>query len=253
MRILKSFCIAFSMYSKIPMPQFKWTEEDMRYSLCFFPWVGAVIAGLLYLFGKACENFSVNPVFFLMISAAIPLLVTGGIHVDGYMDTMDALHSYQPKEEKLRILKDPHIGAFSVIMLLLYYLVYLGFFSEVKDKSTFLIVILGFAISRTLGGLAVVHFEPAKKDGLLRAFKDPVRKKTVSFTLILQLALALIAGCLVNPRKMILTALGAVSFMFYYKNRCKREFGGITGDTSGWFIQILELVILVIAVIDGLF
>ena len=43
MRIIKSFFIAFSMYSKIPMPQFQWKDEDMRYALCFFPWVGAVI------------------------------------------------------------------------------------------------------------------------------------------------------------------------------------------------------------------
>ena len=41
MRIIKSFFIAFSMYSKIPMPQFQWKDEDMRYALCFFPWVGA--------------------------------------------------------------------------------------------------------------------------------------------------------------------------------------------------------------------
>ena len=49
MRIIKSFFIAFSMYSKIPMPQFAWKDEDMRYALCFFPWVGAVIGVLWYL------------------------------------------------------------------------------------------------------------------------------------------------------------------------------------------------------------
>ena len=43
MSVIKSFFIAFSIYSKIPVPQFAWKEEDMRYTLCFFPWVGAVI------------------------------------------------------------------------------------------------------------------------------------------------------------------------------------------------------------------
>ncbi len=48
MSVIKSFFIAFSIYSKIPVPQFAWKEEDMRYTLCFFPWVGAVI-GLCFL------------------------------------------------------------------------------------------------------------------------------------------------------------------------------------------------------------
>ena len=45
------------------------------------------------------------------------MAVTGGFHIDGFMDTMDAFHSYKPREEKLAILKDSHIGAFAVIML----------------------------------------------------------------------------------------------------------------------------------------
>ena len=53
---------------------------------------------------------------FAFVGLAIILLVTGGIHMDGYMDTMDALHSYGSREKKLEILKDSHIGAFAVIM-----------------------------------------------------------------------------------------------------------------------------------------
>ncbi len=64
-----------------------------------------------------------------------PLLLTGGFHVDGFMDTMDAFHSYQPKERKLEILKDSHIGAFAVIMLAVYGLIYMGAFSEITDKK----------------------------------------------------------------------------------------------------------------------
>ena len=42
MHIIRGIAVAFSTYSKIPMPQFVWKEEDMRYSMCFFPWIGAV-------------------------------------------------------------------------------------------------------------------------------------------------------------------------------------------------------------------
>lgn len=42
-KMWNSFKIAFSMYSKIPMPQSEWTDENMSLAMCFFPWVGAVI------------------------------------------------------------------------------------------------------------------------------------------------------------------------------------------------------------------
>ena len=117
MHIIKAMIIAFSTYSKIPMPQFEWKEEDMRYSMCFFPWVGAVIGALVFAWYRIAQKLGFYEWTYVCIATAIPLLVTGGFHVDGYMDTMDAFHSYQPRERKLEILKDAHIGAFSVIML----------------------------------------------------------------------------------------------------------------------------------------
>lgn len=126
--------IAFSMYSKIPMPQFAWKDEEMKYMLCFFPWVGAVIGGCVYLWQIVCEKFAVGMVCYTLIGMAIPLMITGGFHVDGFMDTMDAFHSYQEKEQKLNILKDSHIGAFAVITLGIYGLVYAGgFFRDQKQ------------------------------------------------------------------------------------------------------------------------
>ena len=135
MRIIKSVIVSFSMYSKIPMPQFEWKEEDMRYMLCFFPWIGAVIGICLWLWAVLCEKAGIGMLAFTTIGSVIPILITGGFHVDGFMDTMDAFHSYQPREKKLEILKDSHIGAFAVIMLAAYGLIYLGAFSEIRDMD----------------------------------------------------------------------------------------------------------------------
>lgn len=48
MKLLKSMIIAFSIYSKIPVPQFAWEEEDMEYMMCFFPWIGGAIGLVFY-------------------------------------------------------------------------------------------------------------------------------------------------------------------------------------------------------------
>ena len=64
----------------------------------------------------------------------IPILITGGFHIDGFMDTQDAINSYKPREKKLEILKDPHIGAFAVISLLAYSIFWAGAMALFQEK-----------------------------------------------------------------------------------------------------------------------
>ncbi len=176
MKVIKAFFIAFSMYSKIPVPQFEWKEEDMKYVLCFFPWVGAVIGGLIYLWSLFCQKHEVGALCYTMIGTAIPLLVTGGFHVDGFMDTMDAFRSYQPKEKKLEILKDSHIGAFAAIMLATLGLVWLGAFSEVSQGALLRIICAGFFLARCLSGqCSILSFCQKRRTAVLVC--QPGRKK----------------------------------------------------------------------------
>ena len=167
-----SFAIAFSMYSKIPMPQAEWSEENRKYVICFFPLVGAVAGALCYAWYRLCGGINAGAFFYTAGMAAIPLFLTGGIHVDGFMDTMDALHSYRDREEKLRILKDSHIGAFAVICLLGYYLTYLGGISELKSDRAVLCFCLGFLLSRTLSGLGYDCSLPPVRPGCRRGIPD---------------------------------------------------------------------------------
>ena len=240
MHILKSSAIAFSIYSKIPVPQFEWKEEDMKYMLCFFPSIGAVIGGFVYLWSYLCGIFDVGEICHVLIGAAIPLMITGGFHVDGFMDTMDAFHSYRPREKKLEILKDSHIGAFAVIMLAMYGIIYIGAFSEIEDRNLLKIVCGGFFLARCLSGISIVSFPAAKKDGILYLFASSSQKAIVKWSLYLQgiscicfmLRQSLYAGILV-------VAAAFLVFLYYYY-RTKKEFGGITGDTAGYFVLICE-------------
>ena len=253
MRIIKSIIIAFSMYSQIPMPQFEWKDEDMKYILCFFPWVGIVIGGCVYLWGMLAEHFEVGALGYAFIGTAIPLLLTGGFHVDGFMDTMDAFHSYQPKEKKLEILKDSHIGAFAVIMLATYGLIYVGAFSAIEDRSLLTMICAGFCLARCLSGISVVSFPSAKKEGLLYLFASKAHKNMVRGALYLQAVLcavfmlwqSLYAGALI-----LVAALGAFGYYYY---RSKKELGGITGDTAGYFVLICEGCMMVMAAAINMF
>lgn len=248
MQVIKAIIIAFSMYSKIPMPQFKWEEKDMRYMLCFFPWVGIVIGVCIYLWNMICVRLGIGNLCRTLIGTAIPLLITGGFHVDGFMDTMDAFHSYQPRERKLEILKDSHIGAFAVIMLACYGLLYVGAFSEISSPELLRIFCAGFALSRCLSGIGVVTFPSAKTNGMLYAFASGAHKRIVKCALYLQ---GILCACFMvwqSPAVGSLAVAAALAAFWYYGYRSKKELGGITGDTAGYFVLLCEgMMVFVIA------
>lgn len=253
MHILKSLAIAFSIYSKIPVPQFEWTDEDMKYVLCFFPWIGVVIGICIYLWSCLCSAYGIGKTGYALIGAALPIAITGGFHVDGFMDTMDALHSYQTRERKLEILKDSHIGAFAVIMLSLYGLVYIGAFSEITDMCLLKIVCGGFFLSRCLSGIGVVSFPLAKKDGMLCQFAKSAKKAAVKRLLYLQCAACVCFMFWQSPGAGMAVSLAAFAVWAYYYHMTKKEFGGITGDTAGWFVLVCEVCIVAAAAVINVF
>lgn len=249
MRIIKSFFISFSIYSKIPVPQFEWKEEDMRYTLCFFPWVGAVIGALELLWFWLCGRLGIGILCYTAIGTAIPLIISGGFHVDGFVDTMDAFHSYQNRERKLEILKDSHIGAFAVIMLMLYYLIYAGAFSEIRQWKSMGVLAAGFFASRCLSGIGVVSFPSAKSDGLLYLFASSAHEWIVKISLYVQLLLCfgwMLVIDILTGSAVILAALGSFA---YYRYRSIKELGGITGDTAGYFVTVCEAAMVVAAAV----
>ena len=198
------------MYSKIPMPQFKWNDDDMKYMLVFFPWIGAVIGLLLMLWRYIYSHFGVADICYVCIGALIPIAVTGGFHIDGFMDTMDAFHSYKPREEKLAILKDSHIGAFAVIMLAAYGLLFMGAFSQIMDDKAF-IVLCRLFISRCLSGIAVVSFKSAKAMDCYYV-ADTAHRTIVRAALYIQLALCIAVYYVSLPYAVAMIIAAALSF-----------------------------------------
>lgn len=242
MRPWQSMKIAFAMYSKIPMPHTEWTDKNLAYAFCFFPLVGLPIGGLLALWGALSLWFPVNPVLFAAVACVLPILVTGGIHLDGFCDTVDALSSRQPRERKLEILKDPHTGAFAILWCIVYFLLTFGCWSQLHRAKTALLVLgIAFVLSRAISSFAVVTLRPAKESGMLKTFTDATQKRAVQVTSLL-LSLACAAGMAGLDWKLALAGLAGAGLSFlYYRRMAYRQFGGITGDLAGYYLQVCEL------------
>lgn len=252
MKLVQSFVIAFAMYSKIPMPRIEWNEENMKYAMCFFPAIGIVIGVLQYILGRILLHSTCGKLFFAAAMTLLPLLLSGGIHMDGFMDTMDALGSYGDREKKLAILKDSHSGAFAILGLGCYLVWSLGVWSEVKPEMLGVIA-CGYVLSRALSGLSVVTFPSAREKGLVKTFQEAAAEKAVRITMALYLCAAAGSMLWLNPA-LAAGALVMAGIVFgYYRHICMTQFGGVTGDLAGYFLQMCELAMLTGVLAAGCF
>ena len=251
MRLIRSFVIAFSTYSRIPMPQVEWSEENRKYAMWFFPLIGAVIGGALWLWLLLCDALALGPLLRGAVGAMLPLLVTGGIHMDGFMDTSDALASWQPMEKRLEILKDSHVGAFAVMHCAGYLLLATALYSEAKAESGPLLGCV-FILSRAKSVWALTTFKNARPKGMLDAFTQATQKRMALLSGLCWGLVCLLVWALLGGWLAVLCLLAAALCLLYYRHMAYRQFGGVTGDLAGWFLQVTELTLTAVIVLSSI-
>lgn len=240
MKGLRAVVMAFAMYSRLPMPRVEWTEESRSWALCAFPLVGAAVGAALFLWCRLALWLGLGPVLRGAVFTIIPLLITGGIHMDGFCDTCDALSSHQSRKKKLEIMSDPHVGTFAVLGCVLYLLLNFGLWCqfEVQRTGDLLAIACLPILSRAMSGYAAVTQPNARGSGLLAAFTQGEagpRQKMLLLAAFLSAFLVALFGLGAS------CVAAAILAYWYYIRLSRREFGGLTGDLAGWFLQVCEL------------
>ncbi len=238
--LLQTIAVAFSMFSAVPMPIFPWNERNMRYMLCALPLVGAVIGFLCWGWQAVCGIFSLPALLRGAGLCLIPAAVTGGIHLDGFADTSDALASRSEPDRMQEILRDPHLGAFAAIRLMMHFLASFALWVSLPRFSPAPVILL-FCLSRALGGFATASFPLAKNTGLAHAFAAAADRERVR--VILAAVSAALAAAMVFTGGWLM-ALAAAGVFVYFRHMTRARFGGLSGDLAGWFITVSELAML---------
>lgn len=240
---MKGLRIAFGMYSILPVPQPRWEEGGMDNTLCYFPLVGVVIGLALWGWMAVAQWLSFGSLFFAAVAVAIPIAISGGIHLDGLCDTCDGRASHQSREKKLDIMKDPNTGAFGVMGCVLYLLMMVGGWSEVEVEGGTIWVLCALpALSRTLSALFALTLPNARGGGLLATFTQS-KGRGISATVLGIIGVFLAVSMVVaQPVLGVCALVGCVVTGIYYGVVALKEFGGTTGDLAGWFLQLCELV-----------
>ena len=248
--LIRSLFLAVSCFSKIPMPQLSWRDDGMRYMMCFFPIVGVIVGLLLALWWWICDALSFGTVLRAVGLTLVPVLITGGIHLDGYCDVVDALSSHSEPEKRRQILKDPHVGAFAVIGVAVYLLAYFGVATEVPHSWRALIVIgLGAVLSRGASGIATVAFTQNASNGMLAQFNETADTRRALIVLIIELVVSGALAIVVSVPMGIAAVAACLILLAALPAFARHWFGGMSGDIAGFFLQVTELAMLICIVI----
>ena len=232
---LHAFAMCQSMFCSIPAPQI-WDEKAKDKMLLFLPIVGleigAIWAGLAWL----CRLLNLPSMITALVLSAYPYIVTGFLHLDGYMDVTDAVKSWRDLERRREILKDSHVGSFAVIGIVLLILSQFAFFASAPADADFLILIFVPAISRCCSSLAVTGLKPMSTS----QYADQKKPKSHVVVLTVMLCIFLGVGFLLCG-KYVFSLVGCLVGYGLALHRAYKFLEGMNGDISGYALTIGEL------------
>jgi adenosylcobinamide-GDP ribazoletransferase len=237
--------LTLGFFTTLPVKYVEWTEEDNKYMPLFIPFVGIVIAVLFYLLLLLLNILDLSYILSSIIVVVFFIFITGGLHLDAFMDTCDAHFSRRDISRKLEIMTDSNIGAFAAVFFVVLMLVKFGVLHDLflNDIPIYSLIIIP-VISRLFQSLLLLNSPFAKEDGLARMYGSLHKKYQWYF--LLYFALIIIVGVLLQQIILysILVFVCAL-YMFVYKRFAIKQFGGITGDVIGAYIEISEVLLLI--------
>ncbi|WP_210470248.1 adenosylcobinamide-GDP ribazoletransferase [Sporosarcina sp. 6E9] len=212
------------------------------------PFVGATIGLLMYGVSELLLSGLSTGTFLAAVCIVLTgILLTGGLHFDGWTDTGDAFFSYQDREKRLEIMEDPRIGAFGTMALLFLILIKIALFNEILEKGiAYFILFLAIPFLARVGMTIYFSKTPtAKSSGLAYFFQEKLHSKIVVIVsslsgIAILIAVWLMVESVIVPLLLfILLAIGILRFRHW----SLKHFGGVTGDLSGAFIEGMEVIL----------
>ncbi len=240
---MRNLRIAFGLMTTLPfrLPD-DWSAGDSGRASVWYPLVGLVIGALTWLAWRGATL-----VFAPLVAGVIALVVwvalTGGLHLDGLADCFDGLFASVIRERRLEIMKDPHIGAFGVIGLILVLLLKAAVLASLTSTAS-----LGILLAASLGRWCILPaglLPLARSSGMGADFASGFRRTFLLWGAILPLAVAILLGW--RGILSALTGAGAAALILWF---AKSRIGGVTGDVFGMIVEIVELVVLLAFVVN---
>ncbi|MET8965273.1 adenosylcobinamide-GDP ribazoletransferase [Streptomyces sp. NPDC004096] len=237
----------------LPVPVTRWDRVAARAGMLCAPLAGAVVGGIAGLLGAAALLAGAGPLLAAVCAAAVPAVLTRGLHLDGLADTADGLGSGKPAAEALRIMKQSDIGPFGVITLVFVLLAQVAALAEAYGGS-WERGALAAAVSATAARLALTlaarrGIPAARPEGLGAAVAGVVPVRGALAVSVAVTGAAAAGGALsatygaVRAAAAVVVAVAAAELLLRH---CARRFGGVTGDVFGGLAETAGTAALVV-------
>ena len=232
---LRAFAMCQSMFCAIPFPCHVWDEQARDKMLLFLPIVGLEMGLIWAGLGLLCPYLGLHPLLRGLVLSVYPFLVTGFLHLDGFMDVTDAVKSCRSLPRRREILKDSHVGAFAVIGLVLLVLSQFAVFASAPPQADVRILIFVPAVSRCCSALAVTGLKPMSTS----QYAGQILPKSRMAVLLGMLAMFLAAGFLLCGVWGIVL-IGCLAGYGFALRKGYTALEGMNGDISGYALTISE-------------
>lgn len=236
---MKQFLIALQFLTVLPIKiKSEVKERDFGNSLLYFPVIGILIGLVLC---TAVFLLSVLPNLVVgVIILIISIVITGGIHLDGFVDTCDGFYGSKPKEKILEIMRDSRVGTMGVAGVVCLLLLKFTLIVSIPREILWRVLIMMVVFARWCQVLACYMSKYARKEGKAKYFIEHAGKKEVFAGILLTSGLFFL---LMQIKGIILFFICMFPILLFI-NRIKRKIGGMTGDTIGAVNEIAEVLIL---------
>ncbi len=244
---MRSLAAAVSYFTRIPLPSTLVLQaEDHRHSQTFFPLIGWPIglsqAGVFYLAAQAFP-----PLVATILAIAWAILLTGGLHEDGLADCADGFGGGHGREQVLRIMRDPSIGTFGMMTLLLAFAVKVSILSQLAIDQVIIAFFVAAPLSRLVASCLSWLLPYAQRCKDTSTTKRTVADQRLSWgRRSFQLLFGLLPFVILNPKLSLLIAASQLLLLWISQLYVKARLGGYTGDCLGALQQLSEIVLLLI-------
>ena len=239
---LKNLLNAIAFLTRVPVAANVTGPNDLARSVPWFPIVGAIV-GLIIGVVALSAGFLLPPFVAAAVAVGIGILITGAFHEDGLADTFDALGGSFTRERALEILRDPRLGTFGTIALVIALLIRIAAIASILPGSEILLVLAGaHALARSSSVAVMAAMTAVRTEGLGADYLSALDRRRA---IVGSLAGAVIAVMLLGPAAIPAipaAALGAGLIARWARARIE----GVTGDVLGACAMAAETVVLVV-------
>ncbi|MFS0575918.1 adenosylcobinamide-GDP ribazoletransferase [Sporosarcina sp. 179-K 3D1 HS] len=253
---MNGILLAIQFFTAIPLQkEFPLGRKEVTSMYIALPFVGAAIGfGMFAVAELFSEGMGLGTLLTAVAVVTTGIVLTGGLHLDGWADTGDAYFSYRDQAKRHEIMDDPRLGAFGTMALVLLVLVKVALLHEFLSSDagwSYLYFLLIPFLARAGMNIFFVAVPLAKDKGIAHFFKEKMAGKgIIGVSIVASLLLLAIIGFMTNQIGMAASLAAVLSgALLLFRKWTIKNFGGVSGDLCGAFIEGAEVLLWFVVIV----